>query len=440
MKSGNSSQLRLKIAESQEIIYGFFIEIVKKQPPEKVLAEFKQLFIEGGAIAKQTEVQQALYNIIVANSESEFINTIKRCCYILVNNWEASRQHEAIHSLVESFTEPIINQYSHSSTSKRLKSWLKAFINGKEYQDLKLFCAKDEESDDKSKDWSQRYTAYLLVPQYVDFNNSVEQRNAARARSLELKEKFKFDLAMYTARSESRKNSPKNPTTLGDGVLRLIKIILARRGQYSYVNVAEIFLQETRGISYKDFKQSFQEYLAFGLDNPVFCETMNAKLSPKLAKLYEDYHEQVLTKALLLRTCNRVIEYLTTENRRSPSSLFIILLSQGNPLYLVIVIMKIILICKPARVHLEAKIAELLHCYQDYPESECKWVINFMEVLNIALSIYADNVQYNLIKMKNANRSDLSLADLDNYRVFSQINEAINPEYISEKIEEGKPR
>lgn len=59
-----------------------------------------------------------------------------------------------------------------------------------------------------------------------------------------------------------------------------------------------------------------------------------------------------------------------------------------------------------------------------------------MEVYNIALAIYADNVQYNLIKMKNANRADLSLADLDNYRGFYQINEVIKPEDFPERIEE----
>ncbi|MBC6421364.1 MAG: hypothetical protein GDA38_07235 [Hormoscilla sp. SP12CHS1] len=56
---------------------------------------------------------------------------------------------------------------------------------------------------------------------------------------------------MYTARSESRKDTPENPTNVGDGMLRLIKIILARSGQYSYVNLAEIFIQQTQGISYK---------------------------------------------------------------------------------------------------------------------------------------------------------------------------------------------
>ncbi|MBC6455517.1 MAG: hypothetical protein GDA43_21915 [Hormoscilla sp. SP5CHS1] len=77
---------------------------------------------------------------------------------------------------------------------------------------------------------------------------------------------------------------------------------------------------------------------------------MKANISPRLANIYHDRHEQILTKALLLRTYNRVIEYLTTENSRSPSPLLIILLSQGNPLNLVIIILKRILICKPARV------------------------------------------------------------------------------------------
>jgi hypothetical protein len=108
--------------------------------------------------------------------------------------------------------------------------------------------------------------------------------------------------------------------------------------------------------------------------------------------------------------------------------LFILLLSQGNPITLVIVLLKLILICPNARTHLETCIAKLIEYYVDYPEDECQWVVNFFEVFNITLAIHADNVQYNLIKMDAKKTDGKSEAAIETYRVFSQLREGTNSE------------
>jgi hypothetical protein len=97
------------------------------------------------------------------------------------------------------------------------------------------------------------------------------------------------------------------------------------------------------------------------------------------------------------------------------------LLSQGNPLTLVIILLKIILISRNSRSHLELRIAELIRYYNNYPEAECYWVINFIEIFNITFAIYAENVEYNLIRMEQEELIVQPQYHLDSYRVFSQL-------------------
>ncbi|MBD2020708.1 hypothetical protein H6F43_11000 [Leptolyngbya sp. FACHB-36] len=383
--------------------------------------EFKRLFIYH-VDSISAEAMQSLYEIVFSNNEEEFRNTLKRCCYILVNNWDAARHYKPIQDLVHVFTDPSTHRYTASPTLKRLRLWLNNFVSSQGYQELRLFASRYEEQG--RGPWSSRYTSYLLVPQYVNLKNPIEQREAARALSRQLKDRFKFDLAMYIARSQSTATSerkPKNPTALGDEALRLIKTIVARRGPFSYANLANIFVNQTKHLSYKNFKHSLKKYLIFSVENPEFVETLQAKLAEKLDALYVEHDHETVTHALILRTCNRVIEYLTTENQKDPSQLFVLLLSKGNALTLVIALLKIILVCKHARTHLEARIAELVTYYQNYPEDECNWIVNFLEIFNVTFAIYAENVQYNLIKMDAEQSQPTHLFDPDEYRIFSQL-------------------
>jgi hypothetical protein len=414
----------INIRQAQENVYRFLLSIVKKWHPDAVLDEFKRLFIYH-VESTSSDAIQAIYEIIFSNNEEEFRNTLKRSCYILINNWDAARHYKPIQELVQLFADPKLSRHTMSPTLKRLRLWIENFIQSKDYQELKLFAERYD--DQRGGPWSSRYTSYLLVPQYIDLSNPIEQREAARALSKQLKDRFKFDLAMYVARSQS---SPlhgdtkelKNPTVLGDEVLRLIKAIVARRGPFSYTNLANIFLKQTENLSYRDFKRSLHKYLIFSVENPDFVSTLNKRMAEKLDLLYIDHDDEPVNNALILRTCNRVIEYLTTENLQEPSQLFAMLLSQGNPVTLVIVMLKIILICKHARTHLEARIAELIKYYERFPEEECRWIVHFLEIFNVTFAIHAENVQYNLIKMNVQDAmAEHPVFNLDAYRVFSQL-------------------
>lgn len=422
------SQKKL-IQKAQEKIFRFFLEIVKNWETSRLLEEFSNLFIYLSEEKANRETIQAIYEIIFTNDEEEFINTIKRVCYIIINNWSAARKYSEIKKLIELLNMPEIYENTSSMTINHLRKWLINFINSQNYEELKLFAERYEEKEEKH--WSERYTSYLLMHQYVNVKNSPEQREAARIQAQQLKEKFKFDLAMYTARSHIIANTyqkPKNPTILGDEVLQMIKTIVSKRGQFSYANIANIFLKQTEGIKYKNFKQSLQKYLIYSVERKECVLALNVKLSKKLQPLYKEQNDKPLTDALLLRTCKRVVEFLTTEDRQKPSSLFVLFLLQGHALTLVIILLKIALICKPVRPHLEACIAELIKYYLKYPEEECKWVVNFLEIFRITFVIYDENVQYNLLLMKR--NSEPTAVEIQEYRIFSQI------KFVEEESEE----
>lgn len=415
-----------EISQAQETLYRFLLEVVKQWPPEEVLLEFKRLFFCPTDLAS-SGVGQAVHQLVLQNDEVEFSNTLKRCCYILVNNWDAARQYQAIQDLIQAFQDFEIETQTISPTIKRLNVWIENFRSSKSYEELKLFITRYEEP--QKEKWISRYTSYLLVPQYIDFKNPIEQREAARALSRQLRDRFKFDLAMYIAKSQSGASPeklPKNPTVLGDNVLMLIKAIVAKRGQFSYANLANIFINQIQTLDYREFKQSLQKYLIFSVEqHSNFAIALQSKLAERLELLYLDYDFVPLNDALILRTCNRLIETLTTENRKDPSSLFVTLLSQGNPMTLVIVLLKLVLICNASRSHLEAQIAALIRYYEQFPEQECDWVVNFLEIFNVTFAIHAENVQYNLVEMQEATLQ--AKPNLDRYRIFSQMKPIIRP-------------
>jgi hypothetical protein len=426
------------VTKSQEVIYDYLLEIVNHWSPEDVLQEFKHLFIHHTNTLSSATLP-SLYEIVFANQEEEFRNTLKRSCYILINNWDLVRNHKSIQALIQLFQDPIIYRSTMSPTLKRLRGWLKNFIAGKDFQELQLFTARYEVN--QKVHWAERYTSYLLVPQYINLENPVEQRRAARTLSRKLKEKFKFDLAMYTAHSQnpSRQKFYANPTGLGDETLRLIKAIVARRNVFSYANLANIFLNQTRQLTYQEFKVSLVDYLVFSVTNPEFTKTLRSQLTEKLNALYTEHHDKLINDALLLRTCNRVIEYLLTENYREPSSLFIVLLSNSGPITLVIVLLKLVLICHYTRTQLEARIADLIRYYKDYPEEECQWVVYFFEVFNVVMAIYTENIEYSLVYMSQRypeHQPEINWKTyLDACRIFSQIKKTLITEQELERLE-----
>lgn len=421
LDQSNPGLTNLSLSQAQDLICQFFLEQIKQNSPELVLQEFKHLFIEPTG-ALNSMHRQALNLIISSGSEEMFLTTLKRSIYILVNNWNTERQAKHIQQLVHLLSTSLEPKRICTVILKRSILWRRNFVNSQDYQDLKLFASKYENRNQEH--WSQRYKSYLLVSQSVDVKKPLEQQEAARTYSQQLKEKFKIELAMYTARYSSasgQQNSLPNPTSLGDEVLRLIKTILNQQNRFSYTSLARIFISQTQHLRYKHFKQSFLNYLLFSTCSQDLSETIKTQLDSQLNTLYTSYDNQLWDNALLLRTCNRVIEYLTTVDGENPSLLFILLATQGKALTLAILLLKIILICPQTHTHLECCLAQLIQRYRCQSESECQWLTHFLEIIQLILTIYADNVRYDLVNMSEF-KPDMNANEPQNfYRIFSQI-------------------
>jgi len=406
------------VVSPQEAICEFLISIVKTWSPEAVLTEFRELFM------RHTHADEfaleCLTEIILKNQKQEFDNLLRRCCYILINNWNISRNHDYISRLIHLFDDLSLQEKTGSLILGRLRGWVKSFITSSDFEVLKLVTARCEEGE--TGQWSRRYTSYLLTSQYANLNNPLEQRQVAQKVSQQLKDKFKFDLAMYTARSESghaNLNGPKNPTSLGDEVLRLIKTVVVKRGAYSYPNLAKIFLQQTQDLNYQAFKKSLLEYLFFGVELDEFSEAVKQIVAKQLETLYVNYHHKNIDEALLLRTVKRLAEGLTADRNGEPSDLFMLLSSQQHPLMPVILLLKLTLICRYVKTHVEVCIANVVRYYEGYAEQDCAWVIKFLELFTIILTIYSENVEYSLVNMQNPTKTQHLNANVEAQRIFS---------------------
>ncbi len=410
------------LQQAQDIIYSFLLRAVEQRSPEEALIAFKHLFIQPFA-ATNPEAYEALCKVASANNETEFRNTLKRSCYILVNNWETYRNYKAVKDLTQLFSNLNVSQQVLPQRLRRLRNWLNNFIDSQDFQDLKIFASRHEDQGN----WKQRYTAFLLASQYTNTQNPQEQREAAKILSQKLKTKFRFDLAMYIARSQSSPSKTQemsNPTTFGDELLRLVKIVIAKRGSFTYINLVSIFLRQVRGIKYQAFKLSLREYLIFGMGNQDFAEVLKNNLVQKLELYHQKCHQQPLDNYLLFKTCKKIVDCLTIDSSKRPSPLFIAALYQGNGLTLIVFLLKVVLICHPVITHLETRMSELIQHYEAIGGSEFFWLLEFLELFNITFAIHATNIEYTLVKIANPIvEEDINIPSMpwDDYKVFSQM-------------------
>jgi hypothetical protein len=305
---------------------------------------------------------------------------------------------------------------------KKLRYWLQKFVQSEEYNTLRSLSGRA--GVHKSyHNWSERFSSYLLISEYADPRKPLEQRQYASNLSRKIKKQFKFDLAMYTARIDSRLGAnPQrpNPTNLGDGVLLLIKRVLNKQGNANYRKAAKNFYEEIQNITFLEFKVRLLNYLGISQDDLEVSEVLRLTVVEKLKHFQSHRNEEIMSVSLLYATCNRVLQYLLLNERRKPSEFLQLSLEYDNFLNPIILLLKIVLILPHSRFYLESYVAELLKFYSVYDETECRPFINFLDVLNVTLAIFDEDTDYSLIKMKNVD-NDLADINLENYRVFSQL-------------------
>ena len=425
-------------SQPQDIIYRYLQDIVRDWVPEDVLREFKNLFVH--ANAKRAEALQALRDIVRGNQEQHFISTIERAAYIILNYWELNGQAQFVPQLVESFGDPTIAGNSVSPVLRRVRMWLKRFVASPAYKELMLFAARYRTGgtpDLPQGKWSDRYLVYKLTAQSLDVNKSGEQRELARMVAGKHKDNFKLALARYVTRCQSVGYDDRtcpNPTIFGNEVLRLIKTIVIKQQGMSSTKIARLFVERSHGASYASFKSGLQQYLFGACQKQGWAVQLTWEFARKLNALYREKNTAIVDESLRFRTCTRTIEWLTTENGREPSELFHLLVSRGNPLTLAFVLLKLVLIDPHARTHLERCIASLIQYYEGVPEADCQGAIQFFEVFKILFAIYAEDVEYTLVKIKSEDDASAGGFNPNAYRLFARVKKSEGATPTSDKM------
>ncbi|GBO54819.1 hypothetical protein APA_2870 [Pseudanabaena sp. lw0831] len=424
------------IEQAQQRIYEFFLEIVRRKSPEEVLADFKNLFINFSE-SHNPEITQALDQILTAYNEKEFFYTLRRCCYILINNWTVSNNRVSIQSLIDIFNHPSIHKKPKSIKLRTIRIWLQTFIQSEDFQSLQLFTLHLEGHSNNDQKWGDRFASYLLAYQYTNPTSPLEQRQAANLLAQKMKDKFKFDLAMYTARvgtQSALQNYQKNPTSLSNNVINLVTLMLTKKSVLNCQKLAVNFLENVKDLSYQEFKVSLLKYLDFSVTDAEISETVQTKLQDGLLEFKSNHDDSPVNISLILKTTKYLIGEITISDRGQTTELFNILLHHTNPINLVVLLLKILLLNESIRPYLELSVASIIKYYSQYSESKCKSVIAFIDMLNIALAIYAGETRYNIVRMnpydsyelsnpqENDVQSDsrISTFDTRKYRIFSQ--------------------
>ncbi|TYQ27808.1 hypothetical protein PseudUWO311_07240 [Pseudanabaena sp. UWO311] len=428
------------IEQAQQRIYEFFLEIVRRKSPDEVLADFKNLFVNFSE-SHNPEITEALDQILTAYNEKEFFYTLRRCCYILINNWTVSNNRVSIQSLIDIFSHPSIHKKPKSIKLRTIRIWLQMFIQSEDFQSLQLFALHLDDHHKQDQKWGNRFASYLLAYQYTNPASPLEQRQAANLLAQKLKNKFKFDLAMYTARvgnHSSLQNQQTNPTSLSNNVINLVTLMLTKKSVLNCQKLAINFLENTKDSSYQEFKISLLKYLDFSVTDVEISETVQTKLQDGLLEFKSNHDDYPVNISLILKATKYLISEITISDRDQPTELFNILLHHTNPINLVVLLLKILLISESIRPYLELRVAAIIKYYSQYSETKCKSVIAFIDMLNIALAIYAGETRYNIVKMNpyelsnsqendsqsdsniSASDSNISAFDTRKYRIFSQ--------------------
>ncbi|MFN9609557.1 MAG: hypothetical protein ACK571_15335, partial [Pseudanabaena sp.] len=338
------------LEKAQQHIYSFFLTIIKHYQVEDILRQFERLFINYGEI-DNVEVYNALGEIIFYNKEYEFKNILLRCCYILNNNWALNGNISACQKLVDLFLSHSISLPTKINKLKKLRQWLQNFIQSDEYKTLRSLSGRSGVNKNYHN-WSERFSSYLLISEYTDFNKSTEQRQYAGTLARKIKKQFKFDLALYTARIESKTGSAsqrQNPTTLGDGVLILIKKILNKRGNEDLRSLAKRFRAQVDDVTFAEFKDYLLDYLGISRNDFEIPEIMRLTVVQKFSRFHEHQNDQFMTVNLFNVACNQVLRYLLLNKRRQPSELLQLSLESNNLLRYVVLLLKVVLICPKSR-------------------------------------------------------------------------------------------
>lgn len=406
------------VEQEEQQLYDHFLFLVQTESPSQLIGRFQTLFVEGVGYP-ETEIALAIDKIASSKAaEQEFRFVLNRCCHILVNRWQARPQYQSyIPSLVQLFdaVPQTTSNLSRARSVRRLRELVKEFINTEQYLTLRRLAQVIGESCDAVSNeippeaeplgtLIRRYP-YLYEHCLLADGSNYEQQQTIRQLKVRAQRKYEIDLSQFVTyqvrRSQlSRSNLPeaatralqpaKNPTLLTDQELyKALKHFAGKsQGSQTYRDVAQCFLAHSaQTSSFHSFKNDLYQYITESVDPEYGNRQFNQQLYAHLHNTLPESNSCKLNDFLLVRTCSQLLNFLVVESPHQPNHfIFIDLLANLGPTLTTGLLLKIVLICRKVKPHLEKRFSILFGHYEASKREAVQWLVQAMEHLNLALS------------------------------------------------------
>jgi hypothetical protein len=424
--SANDGGTPEKYRREEELLYQHLLHCVQNEPPEQIIERFRQLFIDGTGYP-EPEIEGALYKTIpFLNSERDFLYILNRCCYISINRWRTNREgREAIAKLIEVFRLPPRFEAvaSRSRIVKRLRNLVDSFTQSEEYLKLQRLIkvvekpAKEEKQQNNTVlgDLIYRYP-YLYDRYLLTSCTSMEHKQTVIQLQSERQRKFEVDLFQYatcllrhskiTLNGASGKgqiiSSLTNPTLLQEEEVHLAlqEFVGKVEGNYSYKELARVFLSATsHRQNFSTFKDDLYEYLIGTIDPEYGKKKFYDRLFKLLKNVYNRSDSLKLNDFLLKQTCKQLFQFLVVESQKNPNHYVLLdLISNIGSLRTIGLLLKIALLSQQVKPELEKRVGILFNHYEGRSIDEIKWLVKYLENVNLALVVNFGDIDVSLMK------------------------------------------
>jgi hypothetical protein len=317
--------------EIEEIICEYFFAKIEEESPQWILDEFDNLFILGAKISNKG-IKKYLDKLIVAHEEQIFIHTLKRCCFILLNNWKTLRNYDYCDRLI-TFLNGVKNNVviPHNITDELRIRWIIRFLKSDDYEIMKNFAAQHMGAD-------PNFAKYLYSVPRTKIKANLNNTEYVEYLSQKYNKKF---IKKYTLK-------------------------------------AKMFNEKSLGDFYFNVKNDLYEYLFDGMTSYPLFDLIREKVYHDIEHYYKDEPEKIWDHNLAIRTCNKILDKITISKEKSPSSVFMCLITQGSLNIWINLIIKIVLVVPDCNKYLDHCITSLMEYYRESQSFDFEWLINML--------------------------------------------------------------
>jgi len=410
-------------------IYNHLRESLQRDSPERVIERFRHLFIKGTGYDIHS-VKSALDIIINTHYvEREFPFLLNRCCHIIISYWQQDLELQSNIPLLLSQLDIVLPPRSaNSKSARKLRKLVEDFQKTEQYIKLKRLgnlVSQNHKNGNNSHlfvgDSIQRYP-FLYQHCLLSEDSSYEFKKTIKKIQKGIQKNYELDISQYITyrvrlagivrkyKASNKSKIPKkliqtveNPTLLSDRKLSYaLKQYLGKvESGSTYLDLAHNFSRNMDSSKYyQQFKNELYEYLVSGIDSHYGKYHFNQKLYRYLQNILPDFHSQAVDEFTIIRTCSSLLKFLVVDSLKNPNyDLFVDLINNLGATKVVSVLLKLLLICKKVKPYLEQRFAILFSHYESYNSNEVSWLIDSLENLQLALSIYFGKADLSLVKL-----------------------------------------